>query len=265
MGLTLAPTVEAASSVPPRLGIVGAGKLGMTLARAALAAGYDVAIAGSGAPEKIGLTVDVLAPGATPMAVAQVVEFSDTIVLAIPTRRFRELPGDLFDGKILIDAMNYWPDTDGEDQELVDAPRGSSTIVQQHFPAARVVKSLNQLSYHQLDELPRAHGAADRVAMATVGDDRVAVRSVMHLVDALGFDPVDGGLLATGRLLEPDGSPYAITYTAPDLARRLAGETTSAVPVPSTVGRAAARPTSPGKAFRVSAGGETASGSTARS
>jgi len=29
--------------------------------------------------------------------------FTHRIVLAIPTRRFRELPGDLFDGKILIE------------------------------------------------------------------------------------------------------------------------------------------------------------------
>jgi predicted dinucleotide-binding enzyme len=200
---------------------VGAGKFGMTLARAALAAGFDVAIAGSGSSEKIALTVDVLAPGASATTVPQIVDFSDTLVLAIPTHRFRELPGDLFDGKILVDAMNYWPDTDGEDPALADPPGGSSTLVQQHFPRARVVKSLNQLSYHQVDELPREHGVPDRIAMAAVGDDRVAVRSVMHLVDALGFDPVDGGPLEHGRLLEPDGSPYAITYTAAELAERL--------------------------------------------
>jgi predicted dinucleotide-binding enzyme len=211
-----------ASPAGPTLGIVGAGKFGITLARAALAAGYDVALAGSGSPAKIQLKVEVLAPGARVMTLTDVVEFSDTIVLAVPTRRFRELATDLFHGKVLIDAMNYWPDTDGEDPELVAAPGGSSTLVRDHFPGAHIVKSLNQLSYHQVDELPRVHGAADRVAVAAVGDDREAVRSVMTLVDALGFDPVDGGALENGRLLEPDGSPYAITYTAPELARRLA-------------------------------------------
>jgi predicted dinucleotide-binding enzyme len=208
----------------PRLGIVGAGKLGMTLARAALAAGYDVAIAGSASPQKIELTVDVLAPGASAMTLADVADFSETIVLAIPAHRFRELPGDLFGGKVLVDAMNYWPDTDGADPELAGAPGGSSALVRDHFPGARVVKSLNQLSYHQVEELPRERGGANRVAMAAVGDDRAAIRSVMDLIDALGFDPVDGGSLENGRLLEPDGSPYAITYTAPELVRRFAQE-----------------------------------------
>jgi hypothetical protein len=212
--------------VTPRLGIVGAGKLGMTLARSALAAGYDVAIAGSGRPEKIELTVDVLAPEASAMTVADLIDFSDTIVLAIPIHRIRDMPGNLFDGKILIDAMNYWPDTDGEDPELANAPGGSSTLVQDHFRGARVVKGLNQLSYHQVEELPRDRGAADRVAMAAMGDDPVAVRAVMHLIDALGFDPVDGGPLQNGGLLEPDGSPYAITYTAPELDQRLAKKAT---------------------------------------
>lgn len=218
--------MSAFARVKPRLGIVGAGKLGMTLARAALTAGYDVAIAGSGSPEKIELAVEVLAPGASAMTVGEVVDSSDTIVLAIPIHRFRDLPNDLFNGKVLIDAMNYWPDTDGDDPQLAGAPGGSSTLVQDHFSGAHVVKSLNQLSYHQLEELPRERGAADRVAMAAAGDDPVAVRSVIDLIDALGFDPVDGGPLERGLLLEADGSPYAITYTASELAQRLAQDVT---------------------------------------
>ncbi len=204
-----------------RVGIVGAGKLGMALARAALAGGYEVAVASSGPAERIGLLLDVLAPGAVVSTVDSVVDFADVIVLAVPAHRFRQLPSDLFDGKILVDAMNYWPDTDGEDHELAAADGGSSVVVQAHFPGARVVKSLNQLGYHELDEYPRDPGAPDRIAVAAVGDDRLAVRTVMHLIDRLGFDAVDGGPLAKGKLLEPDGSPYAETFSADALAKRL--------------------------------------------
>jgi predicted dinucleotide-binding enzyme len=45
----------------------------------------------------------------------------------------------------------------------------------------------------------------------------------MHLVERLGFDAVDGGELAIGKRLEPDGSPYAETFTADILATRLTG------------------------------------------
>jgi predicted dinucleotide-binding enzyme len=204
-----------------RVGIVGAGKLGMAVARAALSAGYEVAVASSGPAERIALPVDVLAPGAVASTVEKVVDFADVIVLAVPAHRFRQLPSDLFDGKILVDAMNYWPDTDGDDPELAAKDGGSSVVVQAHFPAARVVKSLNQLGYHELDEYPRPAGAPDRIAVAAVGDDRLAVRTVMHLLDRLGFDPVDGGPLAKGKLLEPDGSPYAETLSADALAKRL--------------------------------------------
>jgi predicted dinucleotide-binding enzyme len=193
----------------------------MTLARAALAAGYEVAVSSSGPAERIALSVDVLAPGVVASTVEEIADSADVIVLAVPAHRFRQLPSDLFDGKILVDAMNYWPDADGEDPELASADGGSSVVVQEHFPGARVVKSLNQLGYHELDEYPRPPGAPDRIAVAAVGDDRLAVRTVMHLIDRLGFDPVDGGGLAKGKLLEPDGSPYAETFSADALAKRL--------------------------------------------
>ena len=201
-----------------RLGIVGAGKLGTTLARAAIAAGYDVAISGSGPADDIALTVDVLAPGARAATTDEVVRHADIIVLAVPTHRFRELPRDLFAGKILVDAMNYWQPVDGDDPELAAAANGTSMIVQERFPSARVVKSLNQLGYHQLEENERPKGAPDRVAIGAAGDDRLAVRKVMRLLDRLGFDPVDAGPLTNGLALEPDGSPIATTYSAEQLA-----------------------------------------------
>jgi predicted dinucleotide-binding enzyme len=201
-----------------RLGVIGAGKLGTTIARAAIAAGYDVAMSGSGPADDIALTIDVLARGARAVTTDEAVRHADIIALAVPTHRFRELPRDLFAGKILIDAMNYWEPIDGVDEELAAAAGGTSMVVQERFPSARVVKSLNQLGYHELDENRRPQDAPDRIAIGVAGDDRVAVRAVMRLIDRLGFDAVDGGPLENGLALQPDGSPFAVTHSAAELS-----------------------------------------------
>jgi predicted dinucleotide-binding enzyme len=75
-----------------RLGIVGAGKIGTAIARAAVAGGYDVAISGSGYVERTELIVEVLAPGARAVTTDDVVRHADLIILAVPMHRFRELP-----------------------------------------------------------------------------------------------------------------------------------------------------------------------------
>ena len=211
-----------------RLGIVGAGRVGTTIARAAIAAGYDVAISGSGAADRIALIVEVLAPGARPVSTDEVVRHADLIVLAVPMHRFRELPRDLFAGKILIDAMNYWEEIDGVDQELATAPSGTSVVVQERFPSARVVKSLNHITYYKFDEGRRPQSAPGRIAMAAAGDDRAAVAAVMQLIDRLGFDAVDAGPLAAGRALEPDGPVFGVSFDADELSSLLRPAASSA-------------------------------------
>jgi len=204
-----------------RIGIVGAGKLGTAVARAALDAGYDVAIAGSGPAERIALIVDVLAPGARVMTTTEVVDQTDLILLAVPAHRFRELDRDLFAGKILIDAMNYWEPIDGVNEELATAPHGTSVLVQSWFSSARVVKSFNQLGYHDVDEDRMARGERGRIAMAVAGDDREAVEVVRQLVDALGFDALYVGPLEAGVALQPDGLVFGVALTATELGRLL--------------------------------------------
>jgi 8-hydroxy-5-deazaflavin:NADPH oxidoreductase len=204
-----------------RLGIVGAGKAGTTIARAAITAGYDVAMSGSGPAERIAVIVDVLAPGARAVTTDEVVRHADLIVLTVPTHRFRELPRDLFAGKILIDAMNYWEPIDGVDQKLATAPAGTSVVVQERFPSARVVKSLNQVGYHEFEENRRPRGAAGRVAIAAAGNDAAAVIAAIQLIDRLGFDAVDAGPLEAGLALEPDGPAFGVAYTADELSNVL--------------------------------------------
>lgn len=207
-----------------RLGIVGAGKIGTVIARAAVAGGYDVAISGSGAVERIELIIEVLAPGAHAVTTDGVVRHGDMVVLAVPMHRFREFPPDLFAGVIVVDAMNYWPEIDGHDQELETAPTGTSVVVQQHFPSARVVKSLNHLGYFKFDQGRRPPGAPDRLAMAAAGNDPAAVAAVMGLIDRLGFDAVNVGSLNAGVALQPGGPVFGIGLSGGMLKKLLLPE-----------------------------------------
>jgi 8-hydroxy-5-deazaflavin:NADPH oxidoreductase len=216
------------SEAARRLGIVGAGKIGTAIARAALAAGYDVAISGSGPAERIALIVDVLAPGARALSTEEVVASADLIVLAVPMHRFRALSRDLFARKILIDAMNYWAETDGVDEELATAPSGTSAVVREWFSSAQVVKSLNHLGYFKLEKSRRPAGAPGRLAIAAAGNDRTAVAAVLRLVDALGFDPVDAGGLEAGLALQPDSPVFGVGHSAEEMSNLLSPEPASA-------------------------------------
>jgi predicted dinucleotide-binding enzyme len=213
--------VSSSEPTDRRLGIVGAGKAGTAIARAGVAGGYDVAISGSGSAERIELIVEVLAPGARALSTDEVVRYAGLIVLAIPMHRFRELPRDLFAGKILVDAMNYWDEIDGVDEQLANAAAGTSMLVQEWFSSARVVKSLNHLGYFKFEKSRRPRGAPGRVGMAAAGNDPAAVAAVLQLIDTLGFDAVDAGSLESGLALQPGGPIFGAGHSAQELSELL--------------------------------------------
>ena len=213
-----------------RLGIVGAGKAGTALARAAVAGGYDVAISGSGSAERIELIVEVLAPAARALTTEDVVRHANLIVLAIPLHRYRELRRDLFAGKILVDAMNYWDEIDGVEGPFATAPAGTSVLVQEWFSSARVVKSLNHLGYFKFEKSRRPHGTPGRIGMAAAGNDPSAVAAVLQLIDILGFDAVDAGKLESGLALQPGGPIFGAGHSAEELSNLLSREAAALVP-----------------------------------
>lgn len=180
------------------IGILGAGRVGTALARRALAAGYEVRIASARAPSDIAMVLDFVAPGAKPVTAEQVIAESDIIVLALPLSKYRSLRPEAFAGKIVVDAMNYWAQTDGVLPEFEGVP-ASSEVIADHLDGARLLRAFNHVGYHELDAEARPPGDPDRRALAVAGDDAEARATLAEVIDRMGFDPVDAGSLGRAR------------------------------------------------------------------
>lgn len=199
------------------VGILGAGKVGIVLAQLALKAGYHVRISGSGSVEKIAMTIETLVPGAVPATNQGVVAKSDLIILAIPLSRYKNIKPKLLKGKLVIDAMNYWWETDGIREEVLDPSSTSSEQVQQYFNKSTVVKTFNHMGYHNLQEEAKPAGAENRKALFVAGDNKAAVDQVAQFVDTMGFDTVVHYNIADSIMTEPDSELFGASLTKVDL------------------------------------------------
>ncbi|MGI9822444.1 NADPH-dependent F420 reductase [Agromyces sp. Marseille-Q5079] len=201
----------------PTIGIFGAGKVGTALARLLVGSGYDVVMAGSPRQTALALLVSVVAPGARVGTPDELVAQADVIIVAVPFGKAASVPWSEFGGRIVVDAMNYWPPVDGHIVEVDADERSTSEIMAARNPEARLVKSLNHVGYHEMEDDSMDAGSPLRRAMAVVGDDPDARAVLARIIDDLGFDPVDGGPLANGRALEPGHPAFGRELSADEL------------------------------------------------
>lgn len=203
-----------------QIGIIGAGKLGVVLAQIALQAGYQVQIAGSGAAEKIALTMIVLAPGAETMTSTEVLANNEVIILALPLSKFTQLDATSLAGKLVLDAMNYWWEVDGKRTDFNDPQVGTSELVQNYFKDSQVVKAFNHMGYHDLLDESTVINPANSVrkAIAIAGDTKAAVAQVQQLVTDFGFDALSLENLHAGLKLQPGTNTFGANLTREALA-----------------------------------------------
>jgi predicted dinucleotide-binding enzyme len=204
-----------------RIAVLGAGHVGPVIARIALDAGFEVAIAASGSPENLELITQVVMPGVEARWAADAVAAADMVVLSIPLHRFPALDPGLLAGKLVVDAMNYWAPADGVVPMFQDRQLSSSEIVQRRLIQSTVIKSLNQIAYHDLEDGRRPAGSLERHAIGVAGDDSSAANVVGEVIDRLGYDPVLLGSLSAGRILQPGGPVFGAVLTRSEFERAI--------------------------------------------
>ena len=205
-----------------RIGIVGAGHIGGTLARLFVGAGHEVAISNSRGPETLATLVEELGGRAQAMTAADAMRFGDVVVVSVPFGRYQQLPTEGVSRKIVIDTNNYYPRRDGRFEGLDSDRTTSSELLQEHLRGARVVKAFNAINWMRLRDDGRPTGYPDRLGIPISGDDEEAKRTVAELIDQIGFDPVDAGTLGEGgRKHQTGASAYTQGLPTAELRARL--------------------------------------------
>ena len=201
-----------------RIGMVGAGNIGGTLATLFTRVGHDVALANSRGPETLAGVVAELGPRAHAATVADAAAFGELVVVATPLSAYPTLPADAFAGRIVVDANNYYPSRDGHIAELDARSTTSTELLARRLPGARVVKAFNTINFAHLRDRGRPDApAADRYAIPIAGDDAAAKAMLTGLIDEIGFSAVDTGTLADSWRQEP-GAPVYGAEVQPDQA-----------------------------------------------
>ena len=192
-----------------RIGIVGAGMIGATVAKLWAEAGHDVRLA-SRHPGNLEPLVRKLGRRASAGTPEEAAKFGEVVMLTVPLAAVpalaRGLAPDLA-GKVVLDTGNAYEERDGKAaREATAHPRGSAGWAAAMFPGARWVKAFNTVYFKTLES--EAHRDGDRVGIPLAGDDREAVETAARLVRDAGFDPVIVGALERGKEFEPGTRPY---------------------------------------------------------
>jgi predicted dinucleotide-binding enzyme len=189
-----------------KIGIIGAGRMGQTLARLLVRVGYQVKLANSRDPESLAQVIADLGAGASAGTTEEVARFGDLIIIAT---RWDQIPSAVsalrLEGKVVIDTTNnrIGPGPEG----LIDlGGRSSSQVVAELVPGAHLVKAFNHQPISALDGLPLA-SSAERVALFISGDNSDAKELVSKLIRDIGGEPIDLGNLQRGGRLQGTGGP----------------------------------------------------------
>ena len=192
-----------------KIGIIGAGNIGATLARKFSAAGHQVSLANSRGPESIR---DIAKEAnASAVALADVGKGADVLVVSIPQKAIPQLPKAFFTGLpshvVVIDTGNYYPGMRDDPVAAIESGMPESQWVAQQL-GRPVVKAFNSILAHSLATKGQPAGSPGRIALPVAGDEADAKKVAIGLVSDAGFDGVDAGSLGESWRQQPGTPAY---------------------------------------------------------
>lgn len=190
-----------------KIGILGVGHIGKTLALKLSAAGHDVNVANSRGPQTI--DADVLETGAKPFTTSEAIKNVEVVILSIPLNKIPEvapLIQQLSPETVVMDTSNYYPLRDGKIEEIENGKVESTWVSEQlGRPIAKAWNSILSDSFARFGTSP---GSSDRVALS-IAADRDKDRTVaMKLVEDTGFDAFYAGPLSESWRQQPGAPAY---------------------------------------------------------
>jgi 8-hydroxy-5-deazaflavin:NADPH oxidoreductase len=201
-----------------RIGIIGAGMIGSTIAKLWVDAGHDVRVA-SRHPDELKALIEQLGIRASAGTPQDAAIFGDVVMLTVPLKAVPDLARVLapaLAGQVVLDTGNAYERRDGGVARQASAhPQGSAGWAAAMFPGSRWVKAFNTVYFKTLQT--EAHRTGDRVGIPLASDDVEALDTAAALVRDAGFDPVVVGPLARGKEFEPDTKPYNTGMTGQEL------------------------------------------------
>lgn len=219
-GLPLGSLVDAAGQARLKIGIIGAGQIGGTLAEHWVKAGHEVLVS-SRHPENLKSLADRLGPLARVGTPADAAAFGDVILVSVPYGAFPQVGRDHADalrGKIVLDPGNPFPARDGP---MADEARRKGTAAASlgYLGRVRLVRAFNTVPASILKT--EARRAGERVAVPLASDDAEALEVAARLVRDAGFEPVRVGALARSRAFDAGTAVFGRGLTARELRRGL--------------------------------------------
>ena len=128
-----------------KIGIIGSGHIGATAARLFARAGHEVAVSNSRGGEGLETLVAELGEKSRATGTEEAARFGEVVLVAIPFGKYEALPAEAFEGKVVIDANNYYPQRDGQFARLDGGETTSSELLASHLKGARLVKGFNTI------------------------------------------------------------------------------------------------------------------------